>query len=271
MPTRRNVAIARRNLIGLARREAGGDDGDLHRLFLKQRHAQRLAEHRLQFLRGKGDLLQPLAATQIGMHHVALDRPRTHDRDLDDEIVEFFRLQPRQHRHLRAALDLEHADRVGALDHLIDASLLGRNGAERQRQSVVLVEEIQALAQRRQHAEREHVDLQYAERVEIVLVPFDGGAILHRRVHDRRDFVEPVARDDEAAAVLGQMAREAGEFVGDLKRQRQSWIVGSRPADRARSIPIGATPPQLVLLSATMTSSESPKTFAVSRIAERVR
>jgi hypothetical protein len=51
------------------------------------------------------------------MHHVALDRARPHDRDLDHEIVEFFRLEPRQHRHLGAALDLEHAERVGAAQH----------------------------------------------------------------------------------------------------------------------------------------------------------
>ncbi len=74
-------------LVGLGRREAG-EDRDLHRLFLKQRHAQRLAEHRFQFGGGKRHRLQPLPPAQIGMHHVALDRPRPHDGDLDDEIVE---------------------------------------------------------------------------------------------------------------------------------------------------------------------------------------
>ena len=66
----------------------------------------------------------------------------------------------------------------------------------------MLLDEIEALAQAGQHAERKHVDLQYAERVEIVLVPFDGGAVLHRGVHDRNDLVEPRAGDDEAAGML---------------------------------------------------------------------
>jgi hypothetical protein len=44
------------------------------------------------------------------VHHVALDRARPHDRDLDDEVVEFARFEPRQHRHLGAAFDLEHAE-----------------------------------------------------------------------------------------------------------------------------------------------------------------
>ena len=135
------------------------------------------------------------------------------------------------------------------------------------------VQKIEALAQRRQHAEREHVDLEQAERVEIVLVPFDRRALLHRRVHHRRDFVEPVAGDDEAAAVLGEMARKADELLRHLKRKRERRIGGIKPDPRARgSSPIGVDSwPQAVPLSAAMTSSERPKTLAVSRIAERVR
>jgi hypothetical protein len=59
---------------------------------------------------GKGDRLLALPAAQIGMHHVALDRPRADDRHLDDEIVEAARFEPRQHGHLRPAFDLEHAE-----------------------------------------------------------------------------------------------------------------------------------------------------------------
>ena len=102
------------------------------------------------------------------------------------------------------------------------------------------LEESEALGERGQHAERQHVDLEKAERVEVVLVPFDDGAVLHRGVHDRHDLVEPVAGDDEAAAVLGQMARKAGELVRHLKRQRERRI-GRIEAGRARTAisPIG--------------------------------
>ena len=54
------------------------------------------------------------------MHHLPDDRPRPDDRHLHDEVVEHHRLQPRQRRHLRARLDLEHADRVGLAEHLVD-------------------------------------------------------------------------------------------------------------------------------------------------------
>ena len=74
--------------IGLARLEAAGDNGDLHRLFLKQRHTQRLAENRFQLRLGVFGALLALPAAQIGMHHVALDRAGPHDRHLDDKVVE---------------------------------------------------------------------------------------------------------------------------------------------------------------------------------------
>ena len=137
----------------------------------------------------------------------------------------------------------------------------------------MFAEQAEALRQRRQHAEREHVDLEEAERVEIVLVPFDGGAVLHRRVHDGNDLVEPVAGDDEAAAVLGEMARKAGQLLRHLERELERRIGGIEPggahAPPRRS---ASTPwPQAVPFSAVITSSERPKTLAVSRIAERVR
>ena len=154
------------------------------------------------------------------MHHVALDRAGAHDRHLDHQVVEVHRLEPRQHGHLRAAFHLEHAERIGAAEHAVDGRILGRDGGEGQLLAVVPLHQIQRLAQARQHAEPEHVDLENAERVEIVLVPFDEGALRHGAIADRHHLVEPAARDDEAADVLRQMAREAH----DLARQRRDLL-----------------------------------------------
>ncbi len=117
-------------LVGFARREAAGDDGDLHRLFLEQGHAERLVEDGFELLRGIGYRLKSLPAAQIWMHHVALDRARPHDRDFDDEIVEFLRFETRQHRHLRAAFDLKHAERIRALQHAINGGIFFGNRRE---------------------------------------------------------------------------------------------------------------------------------------------
>jgi hypothetical protein len=119
-------------LVGLRGFELRRHDRNAHRLLLKQRHAHGLVQNLLQLVgrpmvRGGGrigrldaGLAEFLARQEIGVHHASLNRAWAHDRDLDDEIIEFFRAQPRQHRHLRAAFDLEGAERVGALDHPVD-------------------------------------------------------------------------------------------------------------------------------------------------------
>ena len=113
--------------VGLAGREAGGDDGDLHRLLLEQRDAVGLLEHVLEFGRRIRSRFQTLPAFQIRVDHIALDRTGANDGDFDDEVVEFRRLEPGQHRHLRPAFDLEDADGVGAMGHLVDPLVLLRH------------------------------------------------------------------------------------------------------------------------------------------------
>ena len=159
--------------------------------------------------------------------------PGPHDRDLDDQIVEFFGLEPRQHGHLGAALDLEHADRVGALDHAIDRRVLVLHG-EIAGHPVMRLQELEGAPQAGQHAEAQHVDLEDAERIEIVLVPFDDGAILHGGVLDRHHLVEPAAGDDEAADMLGQMAGKPDQLARQRERAMPSRRIGRIEPDAPR-------------------------------------
>ena len=224
--------------VGLVGREARRDDGDLHRLFLEQRHAEGAAEHLAQFLLGEGDRLQPHLAAQIGVDHVALDRPGPHDRHLDDQVVEAVGPQLGQHGHLRPALDLEDAERVGALDHRIGRLVvLGlRQIGQRQRQVVMLLQEIEGAAQAGQHAQRQDVDLQDAELVEIVLVPLDDGAPLHAGVEDRHHLVDAALGDDEAADMLGQMPRKAGELGGKGQDVGGGGVLGRQARGRGLAL-----------------------------------
>src|SRR4029078_13527926 len=83
--------------------------------------------------------------------------------------------------------------------------------------AVMPVEQIERLAQARQHAESEHVDLENTQRFEILRVPLDEGAVVHRRIADRHHLVESAARDDEAADMLGKMTRKAVDFARQCK------------------------------------------------------
>ena len=86
-PVNLNGAIARRSWSASVCGEAGRDHRDLHRLFLKERHAERLPKNLLQCRLWKFDRLPAFAPAEIRVHHVALNRARPNDGDFDDEIV----------------------------------------------------------------------------------------------------------------------------------------------------------------------------------------
>src|SRR5690606_6407575 len=79
---------------------------------------------------------------------------------------------------------------------------------------VAAAQEIQRPADAGQHAERQHIDLHQAHRVDVVLVPLNEGALVHRRVADGDGFVQPPLGQDEAADVLRQVTGELQQRVG---------------------------------------------------------
>ena len=78
----------------------------------------------------------------------------------------------------------------------------------------MLVAELDRLADGGQHAERQDVHLEHAHRLGIVLVPFHDGARIHAGVAHRHQFAERAVGDDEPPHVLGEVAREALQFLG---------------------------------------------------------
>ena len=226
-------------LVGLATAEAGGDHADLHHLLLEDGHAQRALQRHVQLRLGRLRRLQPLTAPQVGVHHAALDRPGPHDRDLDHQVVELARLQARQHALLRAALDLEHAHRVGPADHVEGGWVLDRDVGQAPAQTPPLRQQIERALERGEHAQRQHVYLQQAERFEVVLVPLDHAALRHGRVLDRHHARQLVARDHETADVLRQVAREADQGPGQLQ---------PLPGDRGVGVEAGFEQPRRQLV-----------------------
>src|SRR3974390_1947657 len=88
----------------------------------------------------------------------------------------------------------------------------------RPRETVMFVHKVECLAQAGQHAKTKHIDFQDTQRIEIILVPFDEGAVVHRRIADRHDLVETAAGEDKTAELLEKMT---GEAV-DLGLQRRN-------------------------------------------------
>ena len=231
--------------IGLLAGELGRDHGDLHRLFLEQGYAQGLAQDIGQFVRiggrarhGKavaartvprlmGPPFQP--PLQIGVHHIALDRSGPDDGDLDHQIVELHRPQPRQHRHLGPALDLKDADRIRPAQHAIDPPPLDRHGGcIGQGPAIGGLDHAEGPLHRRQHAERQHIDLHQLEKVDVVLVPFDEGAVGHGRIADGHDLDQRALAEHKAADVLAEMAGEPDQFGGQFEGQFHADVVAAQ-------------------------------------------
>ena len=152
------------------------------------------------------------------MDHVALDRPRPDDRHLDHQVVEASRLQPRQHAHLGAALDLEHAHRVGAADHGVHVLVAFGDVGQRELPAVVPPDQVETPAHGREHSQRQAIDLEDAQLVEIVLVPLDDGAVGHGGVFDGHQLAQRPAGDDHAAGVLRKMPRESRSTGRPVRR-----------------------------------------------------
>src|SRR5258708_13395092 len=78
----------------------------------------------------RGVFAQPLPPLDVWMDGLALDRAWTDECDLHRKVVEILRTRAQDRLHLRAALDLEAADGVGALDLLIDVRVVDRHPRE---------------------------------------------------------------------------------------------------------------------------------------------
>ena len=120
-----------------------------------------------------------------------------------------------------------------ALDHRVRRRISGGIVAERSRPSRCARSRSKRLAHAGQHAQREHVDLQQPEHVEVVLVPLDDGAIVHRRVLDRHQRAQRCFGDHETAGMLRQMPRKAEQLRRRAPaRRRITGDSGSNPYSR---------------------------------------
>ena len=169
------------------------------------------------------------------MDHIALDGAGADDGDLNHQIVKGAGAHTRQEVHLRAALDLKNADTVGAAEHVVNICVLGWEGRQAVRLVVVQLEQIKAFADAGQHAKRQNIDLQNAKCVDIVFVPADDRAVLHRGVFDGHKFIQPPFGHDKAADMLAEVARKADDFKNQIHRQPQAMVVRVK-ADLAHAV-----------------------------------
>src|SRR3546814_7267964 len=136
------------------------------------------------------------------MHHIAFERTLPHNRDLNNEVVESLGFQARQHVDLCTAFHLEHADAIALLQHCVDIRLFRRNIGERVVTLFMDKEQIERLADAGKHAECKNIHLHQAQRVEIVLVTFKEGAVVHRGSDDHTSELQSLILHSYAVLLL---------------------------------------------------------------------
>src|SRR3546814_7603158 len=108
---------------------------------------------------------------------------------------------------------MKNADAVAFEQHCRNCRSVERNGLQSQLRARLFcwiegVDEIKTLADTCQTAGREHIDLHEPQSINIVLVPFNEGAVLHRCIVNGYGLVQPILGQHKPAYMLRQMARE---------------------------------------------------------------
>jgi len=210
--------------VGFGTGEFRGVERDLHRLLLENRHAKRAREDAGKLVRrtvfGRRcrnfHRFRTAPPLEIGVHHVPLDRAGPDNRDLDHQIIEFARSQPRQHVHLRPAFNLEHAERIPTPQHGVSLRVFARNRGQCQRAAMMHLQQVKAFPDAGEHAQRQHIDLENAQRFDVILVPFDEAAIGHGAITDRHGFGKRAFCQDKSADMLRKVTRHADHLLGQL-------------------------------------------------------
>ena len=199
-------------IIGLTGGKVSRDHGNLHHLLLKNRHAQGAAQGAAQFFIRISFLRRVGTALQVWVHHAAHNRAGPHYSYFHHQIVKAARPQSRQHAHLRAAFNLKNTHRVGFANHVVSLRVTRRDLVHLQVPAAPLVNQLQAAANSRQHAERQHVNFQQPHRIKVVFVPLNDAAVFHRGGLNRHQPRQLGLRQHKAADVLAQVARKAEQL-----------------------------------------------------------
>src|SRR5688572_16833697 len=193
----------------------------LDHLLLKDEHALRLLQERLQGWVVVGHLFLPQAPGDVRMDGAALDGAGTDEGNLDDQVVDAGDFDTKEDLDLGPALDLNHADDIATLDHGVDGLVGEVNVAHGLDLPAVTLEDIaKTTIELIQAGVAEEVELDEARVGYGVLVPLTDVATLHRGLLDGRLLVHAISGDDDAAGMLAQMTRQAH----DLLDQRQELL-----------------------------------------------
>src|SRR6201995_5517832 len=160
--------------------------------------------------------VEAVAPPDVRGHRATLDRPGPDQRDLDHQVVEHPRPQPRQGGHLRARFNLEHPDGIGAGQHFVYRRFGQVQRGQVDLDAFVLCHQVNGVVQRRKHTEPEQVEFHQTDCRAIIFVPLQHTAVLHTCPLDRTDVGDRPIADHHAAGVDAHVPRQVLDLLNHL-------------------------------------------------------
>ncbi len=221
-----DVAESAPLLVGLGQRDVREAGDDLDHLLVEDHHPVGGSQDRGQVGVEVGSLLPALLHLQVRRDHVALDRPRAEERDVGDDLLEGVDARLADELALPRRLDLEDPQGPGRADQVV-----GRPVVEGHLRLVVeihldLVETgdlVDGVRHGRLHPDAQHVELEQAEVLHVVLVELahrePGVARLDRCPVEQRHVGE-----QHSAGMDRDVARQSVEAFDETEHQVQSLL-----------------------------------------------
>ena len=182
------------------------------------------------------------AVLAVAEHADIVHRAGAVERDQRDDVAERGRADGRQRAAHAFGFQLEHADRVAALEQFVDLGIVPRQRVEVDVDALRGEHFLRAL-EHRQRLQAEEVELHQPRRLDIFHVELGDRHVRARIAVERHQLVEPAVADDHAGGVGRGVARQAFELHRQVEQPADVGIVailGGELADavqRALEVP----------------------------------
>lgn len=166
-------------------------------------------------------LAPALPRVQERADHVRLHRPRTEQRDVDDEVGEAVGGELADQLALPGRLDLEAAQGAGRLHQRVGVGVVQGHllpVVEVDPDPVHALDLVDRVRHRRLHTDAEHVELEQPHLLDVLLVELAHREAQPAGLH-RRAVEQGGAGQDHAAGVHGDVPRQAVERLDQLEQQ----------------------------------------------------
>ena len=214
--------------VGLGQVVAAQGRQHLHHLLVVHDHAVRLPQCVPQQRMRERYRLHPMPPPKERRDHVRLHRAGPEQRDVDDQVAPLGGLELLQQLALAGRLDLETAERVGGPDQLERRRVAQRDLVQVDLARLRARDLVQRVPHRRQQPDAQHVELQQAEDLDVVLVGLDHPVALERTL-ERHAVGQVVARQHDARRVQREMPREPVQPFDDPEQQVELARVQVQP------------------------------------------